>query len=170
MAVRDRTRERRRDLFEEARAHLEEHHGQGVSLGSVARALGTSRRQLERSFAEAGATTFRAELTRIRLAAAARLLEDHLATVAEVAAFVGYRQKAHFAKAFRQAYGEPPAAWRLENLGIGTPSRRLRERRDRNRQISQHTATEADEIAQFVEERLRIADEQGKRAWPRGLS
>ena len=83
-----------------------------LSLASVAREIATSRRQLQRAFAEAGGTSFSRELQRIRMARAAQLLLDGSRPVQDVAATVGYRQAAQFAKVFRRHHGVPPSSFR----------------------------------------------------------
>ena len=83
-----------------------------LSLASVAHEIATSRRQLQRAFAEAGGTSFSRELQRIRMARAAQLLLDGSLPVQDVAAAVGYRQAAQFAKVFRRHHGDPPSSFR----------------------------------------------------------
>jgi two-component system response regulator YesN len=83
-----------------------------LSLASVAHEIATSRRQLQRAFAEAGSTSFSRELQRIRMARAAQLLLDGSLPVQDVAAAVGYRQAAQFAKVFRRYHGVPPSGFR----------------------------------------------------------
>ena len=83
-----------------------------LALASVAREIATSRRQLQRAFAEAGATTFSRELQRIRMARAAQLLAQGSLPVHTVAGAVGYRQAAQFAKVFRRHHGAPPSSFR----------------------------------------------------------
>ena len=85
----------------------------------MARRVATSRRQLQRAFAEAGETSFRTYLQRVRMDRAAELLRGSDAPVNEVASAVGYRQPAQFAKAFRRHHGGPPPA----SGGRGRPSR-----------------------------------------------
>ena len=74
--------------------------------------MATSRRQLQRAYAEVGATTFRQHLTRVRMDRAAELLARPTMTVREVAHRVGYRQPAQFAKAFRREKGIAPSDYR----------------------------------------------------------
>ena len=115
MTMRTGTVARRRALFEEAAEIIEREYAQPLELDDVARRLATSRRQLQRAFAEAGETSFRDELARIRMSHARALLaEDHL-PVRQVAARVGYHQPAQFAKSFRRYHGKPPSAYRREN-------------------------------------------------------
>ncbi|MEA2379251.1 MAG: AraC family transcriptional regulator [Thermoleophilaceae bacterium] len=79
-----------------------------LSLAGVAHSIATSRRQLQRVFAEQG-TSFRRELQRVRMARAADLLRQEALPVAAVARAVGYRQAAQFSKAFRRHHGHPPS-------------------------------------------------------------
>ena len=110
--MRNSTRVRRRALFDEALAAIELGHADpSVSLSSVAHSIATSRRQLQRVFAEQG-TSFRRELQRVRMPRAAELLQGGALPVATVARAVGYRQPAQFSKAFRRHHGHPPSALR----------------------------------------------------------
>ncbi len=111
--MRETTRSRRNELYEDALGVIEqEYANEELSLSLVAHEIATSRRQLQRSFAEAGRTSFRRELQRIRMERAADLLRESSLSVQEVAASVGYRQAAQFAKAFRRTHGAPPSAFR----------------------------------------------------------
>jgi AraC family transcriptional regulator, regulatory protein of adaptative response / methylphosphotriester-DNA alkyltransferase methyltransferase len=109
---REATVERRRTLFEEAREIIEREYADDLSLDQVARRVAASRRQLQRSFAEAGGTSFRSYLQQVRMARAAELLRQSSLPVNRVAAAVGYRQPAQFAKAFRRHHGAPPSSFR----------------------------------------------------------
>ena len=111
--VRQSTVSRRSELYRDAIAVIERRYAEEeLSLHIVARAIATSRRQLQRAFAEVGATSFRRELQRVRMARAAELLREGALSVQAVAGAVGYRQAAQFAKAFRREYGAPPSAFR----------------------------------------------------------
>src|SRR5438270_778386 len=80
----------------------------------IARRVASSRRQLQRAYAEIGHTTFRDHLTRVRMQRAAEMLATRRLTVREVAHRVGYRQPAQFAKAFRRYQGSAPSAFRAD--------------------------------------------------------
>ena len=111
--VRATTVQRRRALFREAREVLARRFGDpDLALATVAHEIATSRRQLQRAFAEAGGTSFSRELQRIRMVRAAQLLADGSMPVHSVAGAVGYRQAAQFAKVFRRHHGKPPSAFR----------------------------------------------------------
>lgn len=106
-------------LYEEVCELVEAEYSEDLQLDDIARRIASSRRQLQRAFAEIGRTTFREYLTRVRMAHAAELLaSDHL-TVREVAHRVGYRQPAQFAKAFRRQVGSAPSEYRTRILQHG---------------------------------------------------
>src|ERR1700709_221138 len=102
----------RTSLFRDAVAIVESEYGTDLSLDDIARRVASSRRQLQRSYAEIGRTTFREHLTGVRMERAAELLAARGLTVREVAPRVGYRQPAQFAKAFRRHHGLAPSAFR----------------------------------------------------------
>ncbi|MBA3745878.1 MAG: helix-turn-helix transcriptional regulator [Solirubrobacterales bacterium] len=102
----------RTSLFRDAVAIVEAEYGSDLSLDDIARRVASSRRQLQRSYAEIGKTTFREHLTGIRMERAADLLTARGMTVREIAHRVGYRQPAQFAKAFRRHHGLAPSAFR----------------------------------------------------------
>jgi AraC family transcriptional regulator of adaptative response / methylphosphotriester-DNA alkyltransferase methyltransferase len=103
----------RASLLTEANAIVEREFASDLSLDDVARRVATSRRQLQRAYAEIGGTTFRDYLTQVRMARAAELLASRTMTVREVAHRVGYSQPAQFAKAFRRRHGVAPSEFRV---------------------------------------------------------
>ena len=102
----------RTSLFRDAVEIVEAEYGSDLSLDEIARRVASSRRQLQRSYAEIGNTTFREHLTAVRMERAAELLRSRSVTVRDVAAHVGYRQPAQFAKAFRRHHGVAPSRYR----------------------------------------------------------
>jgi AraC family transcriptional regulator, regulatory protein of adaptative response / methylphosphotriester-DNA alkyltransferase methyltransferase len=113
----------RTSLFEEATSIVESEYSSDLSLDDIARRVASSRRQLQRAYAEIGNTTFREHLTAIRMERAADMLRSRGHTVRDVAHRVGYRQPAQFAKAFRRHHGSSPSAYRsrgsMEGFGDG---------------------------------------------------
>jgi len=109
----------RTSLFEDAVAIVEQEYAADLSLDDIARRVASSRRQLQRAYAEIGHTTFREHLTRVRMERAAELLARRTLTVREVAHRVGYRQPAQFAKAFRRHQGLAPSAFRSDGAALG---------------------------------------------------
>ena len=104
----------RTSLFEEATEIVDQEYGSDLSLDEIARRVASSRRQMQRAYAEIGQTTFRDHLTRVRMEKAAGLLTGRRLTVREVAHRVGYRQPAQFAKAFRRHFGVAPSDYRAD--------------------------------------------------------
>ncbi|WP_241004363.1 helix-turn-helix transcriptional regulator [Conexibacter sp. SYSU D00693] len=110
----------RTSLFEDAVAIVEEEYAQELSLDDIARRVASSRRQLQRAYAEIGRTTFREHLTGVRMDRAGELLQRSAGlTVREVAHRVGYRQPAQFAKAFRRHHGLAPSDFRAAHRNGG---------------------------------------------------
>ena len=105
----------RTSLFEEATEIVDQEYGSDLSLDEIARRVASSRRQLQRAYAEIGDTTFRDHLTQVRMEKAAELLAGRGLTVREVAHRVGYRQPAQFAKDFRRHQGVAPSDYRAEH-------------------------------------------------------
>ncbi len=109
----------RSSLLEEANAIVERDYPSDLSLDDIARRVASSRRQLQRAYAEIGNTTFRDHLTQVRMERAAELLATRMFTVREVANRVGYRQPAQFAKAFRRHRGVSPSDFRAGGGPVG---------------------------------------------------
>jgi AraC family transcriptional regulator of adaptative response / methylphosphotriester-DNA alkyltransferase methyltransferase len=110
----------RASLLEEANAIVASEYASDLSLDDIARRVASSRRQLQRAYAEIGGTTFRDHLTRVRMDRAAEMLASQNLTVREVAHRVGYRQPAQFAKAFRRHRGVAPSDFRASAGPGGT--------------------------------------------------
>lgn len=112
--LRPATAHRRSELYAEALEIIRTEFASELDVDAVARRLWTSRRHLQRVLAESGQTTFGAELRAARFSCAIQLLTRTDLTVTEVARRTGYRQPAHFAKAFRARYGRSPSDLRRE--------------------------------------------------------
>lgn len=104
--------ERRRALFEEALSQIElSYDDDRLTVDGLSDRIFTSRRQLQRAFAECG-TSVQERLHAVRMERAAELLHRSSLSVADIARSVGYRQPAQFAKAFRRYYQLAPSQWR----------------------------------------------------------
>ena len=123
-ARRQPTLERREEIFNDAVEIIDREYADDLDVDALARRVAASRRQLQRSFAEVGGTTIRDYVTMTRMAHAAARLEDGGTSVKRVALSVGYRQPAHFAKAFRRHYGTSPSAFRARSAAAGQPGGR----------------------------------------------
>jgi AraC-like DNA-binding protein len=111
----------RTSLFHEANDIVEREFASDLSLDDIARRVASSRRQLQRAYAEIGNSTFRDHLTEVRMRKAAEMLATRSLTVREVAHRVGYRQPAQFAKAFRRYQGVAPSDFRASGATVSTP-------------------------------------------------
>ena len=110
--VREPTLERRRQLWRDASHAIERGYADNLTVAGVARAIGTSSRQLQRVFEEIGGRSFRSHVAAVRMERARELLLSESATVRQIAARVGYSQPAQFAKAFRRHHGVSPSELR----------------------------------------------------------
>jgi two-component system response regulator YesN len=123
--MRQSTLERRRALLRDALEAIVADHGPGVDLDVVARRIGTSRRQLQRVFAELSERSFRETLAAVRMGRARTLLATTDERIADIGRTVGYSEPAQFTKAFRHHHGMTPRDYRrAARDGDGTtPSR-----------------------------------------------
>ncbi len=135
----------RTSLFQEATEIVDSEYASELSLDSIARRVASSRRQLQRAYAEIGRTTFRDHLTRVRMQKAADMLATRSLTVREVAHRVGYRQPAQFAKAFRRYQGVAPSDFRVNGAARldGDGSLALDGRFSRNGAAARHEDLQA---------------------------
>lgn len=115
-----------------AGALIARHYRRPLTLASVARALSSSPRQLQRAYTRFD-SSFSEDLLAVRMSAAAQLLvEQPSIPVADVARLVGYGRATHFARAFRRRFGLTPAVFRDRErsarrrlqAGNGRPRRR----------------------------------------------
>ena len=109
---RDGTVERRRELLRDAVDAIVRDHGPDADLESIARRIGTSRRQLQRVFAELSDNSFRETIASVRMAHARKLLAESDLPIAQIGQTVGYLQAAQFSKAFRNRHGMSPRTYR----------------------------------------------------------
>jgi len=102
-------RTRRQALMLEAKAFLNEHYSEPVSLEQIAHALGVSAFHLSHVFSEESDFTLFDYLTRLRMEKARALLAEGRLKVAAVSWAVGYKNSNYFAKAFRRYFGCLPS-------------------------------------------------------------
>ena len=79
---------------------------------AIARAAGVGVRHLDRLFADELGTTWSAAYRALRLAHAARLLRQSPLSLSQIAYATGFSSPSHFSRAFRDAHGTSPGAWR----------------------------------------------------------
>lgn len=109
---RDGTLERREAILRDALEAILRDHGPDTDLESVARRIGTSRRQLQRVFAELSTRSFRDTIAAVRMAHARKLLSETDRPIAAIGRVAGYHQAAQFSKAFRHHHATSPRLYR----------------------------------------------------------
>jgi transcriptional regulator GlxA family with amidase domain len=103
-----------------ALAHLHRHPARPWTLRDLARESGVSRSVLVERFTRFLGKPPLTYLAQWRLQLGARLLRTTNRRVIEVAGDVGYESEAAFNRAFKRAFGKPPARYRREgNVAAG---------------------------------------------------
>ena len=96
----------------QAMDYIGAHYGDpGVSVGSIAQALGLSEGHLSHLFKKETDYTLNNYITRYRIHKAMELLRDCRARVYEVAEQVGYRDIAYFSSTFKKLTGMSPSEY-----------------------------------------------------------
>lgn len=126
MKHRDGTAERRHEIYRDALVVIGREYSRDLQVDDVARSVASSRRQLQRIFAEVGDTSFRELLATARMKRARILLAEDGNRIQDVAAEVGYHQSAQFSKSFRRHFGISPREYRARlRSGAAPESGRL---------------------------------------------
>ena len=98
-----------------ARAFIDTHHADGLSLGDVASAVNTSTFYFCKMFKKATGLNFTEYLSRIRIEKAKNLLLNPNLRVSEIAYEVGFQSLTHFNRVFRKLAGESPSRYRAKS-------------------------------------------------------
>jgi AraC-like DNA-binding protein len=88
------------------------------TLDNLAHEVGLSRSVFADRFTHFVGVSPMHYLTRWRMQLATRHLENPSASIAQVAAEVGYESEAAFNRAFKKHVGAPPAAWRRGRMPL----------------------------------------------------
>ncbi|WP_137155988.1 GlxA family transcriptional regulator [Rhizobium sp. FKL33] len=91
---------------------MERNMENALSIPKLAAAVGVSRRQLERLFQDKAQSSPALIYKRMRLEKAKQLLLQTKAPLIDIATQVGYDNASHFARLFREAFGERPTKFR----------------------------------------------------------
>ena len=97
---------------ESAAQYIRQHAGEAIGVEHVARAVGVSRRTLDRRFAKALGRSVHEELAAVRMQNACVLLTEGHDTVAIIASQCGFRTAASFSRAFHRQIGCWPIEYR----------------------------------------------------------
>ena len=89
----------------------------GIYVSDVVRKLSVARRTLEQRFVKLIGRTPAAEIRRVRLEEAKRLLIETDRSIADVARTTGFGQQDLFSRTFRRSVGMPPSEFRRQHHG-----------------------------------------------------
>jgi LacI family transcriptional regulator len=107
--------------------YIREHACEGISVADVLSAVPLSRRMLEHRFLKLVRRTPHAEIIRIRMERAGRLLRETDLSLAEIASRAGFADANYLSVAFKKQMGVSPRAYRTDmrstqgKPGIGMP-------------------------------------------------
>lgn len=96
---------------------MEQHVSKRVSIGALAAHVGVSRRQLERLFRQKVGISPAAAYKRVRLDHAKSLVIHTNASILDIALEAGFESASHFARVFKNTYGQSPKGLREAALG-----------------------------------------------------
>lgn len=99
--------------------YIREHACEGISVAEVLQAVPLSRRMLEHRFLKLVRRTPHAEIIRIRMERASRLLRETDLSLAEIASRAGFADANYLSIAFKKQTGVSPRAYRAEKRGPG---------------------------------------------------
>jgi AraC-like DNA-binding protein/ligand-binding sensor protein len=99
-------------MIRRARAYIEGHHADPISIDDVARELHVSTFYFCRMFKKATGLTFTEYLSRTRVERAKNLLLNPHLSVSEIAYSVGFQSLTHFNRRFHELTGESPTRFR----------------------------------------------------------
>jgi LacI family transcriptional regulator len=102
--------------------YIREHACDGISVTDVLNHVPLSRRILEHRFLKLVRRTPHAEITRIRMDRAARLLRETDLSLAEIAGRAGFADANYLSIAFKKQMGHSPRAYRTEMQSTGGKS------------------------------------------------
>lgn len=98
--------------IQEALAYIAEHYGEGdISVRAIAESLGLSEGHLSHLFKKETDYTVMSYITRYRMRAAMKLLENCRYKVYEVAELVGYKDITYFSSTFKKIVGVSPSEY-----------------------------------------------------------
>lgn len=99
--------------------YIREHACEGISVAEVLQAVPLSRRMLEHRFLKLVRRTPHAEIIRIRMERASRLLRETDLSLAEIASRAGFADANYLSVAFKKQMGISPRVYRAEHGGAG---------------------------------------------------
>ena len=98
-------------------SYIEAHYAEHITVADAAAAAHYSTAHFMRFFRAGTGQSFIEYLNDHRLAAAARLLQQHAQPVSEIAQACGFDSASYFCRRFGEKYGMSPRAWREKQTG-----------------------------------------------------
>lgn len=112
--VKYRLEQQHQSYFEKAKAYLDDHFQDNVTLETVARHVGLSTYYFSKLFKERAGVTFIDYLTQLRVEKAKHLLLTSDKSLKEICFEVGYRDPNYFSRVFKKTTGVTPSAFRRQ--------------------------------------------------------
>lgn len=97
-----------------AKAYMNQHYADALSLSSVAAAFGYSAAYFSRSFKKYAHTSFSDYLLQVRIEHAKKFLKDSHFSIDEVALKTGFQNRSYFSSIFKRQTGQTPYQFRME--------------------------------------------------------
>jgi len=105
-------------VITKAKAYIEEHQAEDLSLGQVARAVATSSFYFCKIFKKMTGINFTEYLSRVRIEKSKNLLLNPNLRVSEIAYEVGFQSLTHFNRVFKRVLGQSPTDYRAQLGGL----------------------------------------------------
>ncbi len=103
-------------VIKKARDYIQEHQGEKLSLGQVARAVNMSTFYFCKTFKKVTGINFTDYLSRVRIEKSKNLLLNPNLRVSEIAFEVGFQSLTHFNRVFKKILGQSPTDYRAQLL------------------------------------------------------
>ena len=110
------------DQFDYIYRYLQQNYDQNISIQALADSLGMARSTIHKLFKDKIGLSPQQFLMQLRLDAVCRLLENSQATIDEIAAQAGLRDKSYLTRVFKEKYGITPGAYRKAHITKKTQS------------------------------------------------
>ncbi len=104
-------------VITKAKAFIQDHQHEDISLGDVAKSVNTSTFYFCKMFKKVTGINFTNYLSRVRIEKAKNLLLNPNLRVSEIAFEVGFQSLTHFNRVFRKIVGQSPSEYRSQ-LGV----------------------------------------------------
>jgi AraC-like DNA-binding protein len=103
-------------VITKARAYIQEHQTEEISLGQVAKAVNMSSYYFCKMFKKVTGINFTDYVARVRIEKSKNLLLNPNLRVSEIAFEVGFQSLTHFNRVFKKILGQSPTEYRAQLL------------------------------------------------------